>query len=113
MTASSSHPTPDSSRARWPMLIAAALAAAVAAIGIAITNSGGGAQSSASAARQASAELTPITLVAPDGTLKAAPPRFEWRPLAGATLYELKLYADDARVLWSVRGPATLVERPA
>jgi hypothetical protein len=96
------------------MIVAAVVAALVAAVAINLTDSGE--RGARGAARQVEDRdrLAPMTLVAPDGTLKSAPSRFEWRPLTGATSYELKLYADDARVLWtSERGAATAVDRPA
>jgi hypothetical protein len=96
------------------MIAAAVIAAVVAAIAISLTDSGERGVRRAASEVEHGDRLPPITLVAPDGTLQRAPSRFEWRPLAGATSYELKLYADDARVLWtSERSAATAVDRPA
>jgi hypothetical protein len=110
----SSNDSQRSPRGREPMIVAAVVAACVAAVAINLTDSSE--RGARRAARQVEDGDRPalITLLAPDGTLKRAPSRFEWQPLAGATSYELTLYADDARVLWtSERGTATAVDRPA
>ena len=55
-----------------------------------------------------------VLLVSPDGTLEKAPAWFGWKRLAGATAYELRLYADDATILWtSPQVAATELNRPA
>jgi hypothetical protein len=94
------------------MLPAVIVAVAIAAIAIAVSQRDAPASSKPAAASEP--RLTPVTVVAPDGTLKTAPSAFEWKPLVGADAYELTLYADDARVLWtSPRDAKTTVERPA
>jgi hypothetical protein len=97
------------------ILPAVVVAVVIAAIAIAVSQREAAAPvASAAPAANAEPQLKPIALVAPDGTLNAAPSAFEWKPLAGADAYELKLYADDARVLWtSPRDAKTTVERPA
>jgi hypothetical protein len=91
------------------MAVAALGAIVAAAIAISVTNH----DDHAARPEMQAEQLKAITVGSPDGTLKGAPTRFEWQPLAGADAYELKLYADDARVLWtSPRSAATTVERP-
>jgi hypothetical protein len=48
----------------------------------------------------------------PIGELQAAPQRFEWRSVAGAVRYRVRLMEVDRRELWSVDTPATMVALP-
>lgn len=51
--------------------------------------------------------------IAPTGQLADAPARFEWRPLKGASVYELLLFREDGTLLWQQRAAGTSLERRA
>ena len=95
-------------------VVMAAVAAGVTMMNLTPAGAGVGVSGRATATEARAADsLKVIVLASPDGTLKNAPARFEWQALDGATAYELKLYADDATVLWaSPQGTATAVDRP-
>lgn len=95
------------------MASAAVVAIAIAAVAIGVTPKDAQQGKPRADAPSTEETLKAIVLVVPDGTLDKSPGWFEWRALPGATAYELRLYADDATIIWTSRqAPATVVNRP-
>ena len=86
-------------RAAGLMASAAVVAVVIAAVAIGVTRR----DTPPSPPPPAADPMKVVVLAAPDGTLDKAPAWFMWKPLAGAALYELRLYADDATILWTSR----------
>jgi hypothetical protein len=104
-----SAPASTGRRAAGLMASAAVVAVVIAAVAVGLTKH----DPPPSPSPPAAAAMPEVRLEVPDGTLEKAPAFFGWKRLAGATAYEVRLYADDATILWTSRQvDAITINRP-
>jgi anti-sigma factor ChrR (cupin superfamily) len=63
-----------------------------------------------SSSRQAAPDVA--VAITPSGTLSSSPPQFTWRPMAGATRYEITLFRDDGTRVWTEKANGTSLTPP-